>query len=201
VCDGFKHGAECPAEVSGGAILSGMDRTASLPTYRYPTPFPVPNQGWHATIEADQAIVRVRVGDARCRLWLKTWAAIPAADGGLPTDCQRGSCCRRIGDPRSCRSYGQNGGVVTARGSQGGAWRCAHSADWQGLLANRGEGQGRGALALQRRSPASVGGRASDAITALERGSEVRAAASTGIRSAARGSGTEVPRPHEFGDT
>ena len=48
-----------------------MDRTASLPTYRYPTPFPVPNQGWHATIEADQAIVSVRVGEARCRLRLK----------------------------------------------------------------------------------------------------------------------------------
>jgi hypothetical protein len=45
--------------------------TASLPTYRYPTPFPVPNQGWHATIEADQAIVSVRIGDARYRLRLK----------------------------------------------------------------------------------------------------------------------------------
>jgi hypothetical protein len=32
-------------------------------------------------------------------------------------------------------------------------------------------------------------------------GSEVRAAAGTSVRSSARSSGTEVPRPHEFGDT
>ena len=44
---------------------------ASLPTHRYPTPFPVPSQGWTATIEADQAIVSVRIGDARYRLRLK----------------------------------------------------------------------------------------------------------------------------------
>jgi hypothetical protein len=44
---------------------------ASLPTHRYPTPFPVPSQAWHATIEADQAIVSVRIGDARWRLRLK----------------------------------------------------------------------------------------------------------------------------------
>ena len=44
---------------------------ASLPTHRYPTPFPVPSQGWHAIIEADQAIVSVRIGDARYRLRLK----------------------------------------------------------------------------------------------------------------------------------
>jgi hypothetical protein len=44
---------------------------ASLSTHRYPTPFPVPNQGWSATIEADQAIVSVRIGDARYRLRLK----------------------------------------------------------------------------------------------------------------------------------
>jgi hypothetical protein len=43
----------------------------SLPTHRYPTPFPVPSQGWHATIEADQAIVSLRIGDARYRLRLK----------------------------------------------------------------------------------------------------------------------------------
>jgi len=49
---------------------------ASLPTHRYPTPFPVPSQGWRATIEADQAIVRVRIGDARYRLRLKR-GAIP----------------------------------------------------------------------------------------------------------------------------
>jgi hypothetical protein len=44
---------------------------ASLPTHRYPTPFPVPSQEWYATIEADQAIVSVRIGDARYRLRLK----------------------------------------------------------------------------------------------------------------------------------
>jgi hypothetical protein len=44
---------------------------ASLPTHRYPTPFPVPNQGWSATIEADQAIVSLRIADARYRLRLK----------------------------------------------------------------------------------------------------------------------------------
>ena len=44
---------------------------ASLPTYRYPAAFPVPNQVWHATIEAGQAIVSVRIGDTRYRLRLK----------------------------------------------------------------------------------------------------------------------------------
>ena len=44
---------------------------ASLPTHRYPTPFSVPSQGWYATIEADQAIVSVRIEDARYRLRLK----------------------------------------------------------------------------------------------------------------------------------
>ena len=44
---------------------------AALPTHRYPTPFPVPSQGWFATIEADQAIVAVRIEDARYRLHLK----------------------------------------------------------------------------------------------------------------------------------
>jgi hypothetical protein len=44
---------------------------ASLPTHRYPTPFPVPSQGWYAAIEADQAIVSVRIEDGRYRLRLK----------------------------------------------------------------------------------------------------------------------------------
>src|ERR1019366_5692205 len=44
---------------------------ASLPTHRYPAPFPVPSQGWYATIEADQAIVSVRIEDGRYRLQLK----------------------------------------------------------------------------------------------------------------------------------
>jgi hypothetical protein len=45
--------------------------SASLPTHRYPTPFPVPRQGWMATIEADQPIVSARIGDVRWRLRLK----------------------------------------------------------------------------------------------------------------------------------
>ncbi len=44
---------------------------ASLPTHRYPTPFPVSSQAWHATIEADQAIVSVRIAEGRYRLRLK----------------------------------------------------------------------------------------------------------------------------------
>jgi len=45
--------------------------TASLPTHRYPIPFPLPSQGWTASVEADQAIVSMRIGDARYRLRLK----------------------------------------------------------------------------------------------------------------------------------
>lgn len=45
--------------------------SASLPTHRYPTPFPVPSKAWHGTIEGDRAIVSVRIGDARMRLRLK----------------------------------------------------------------------------------------------------------------------------------
>jgi hypothetical protein len=45
--------------------------TESLPTHRYPTPFPAPNYAWHATIEGNHAIVSVRIEDARYRLRLK----------------------------------------------------------------------------------------------------------------------------------
>src|ERR1017187_5094048 len=45
--------------------------SASLPTHRYPTPFPVPAQGWNASIEGEAAVVSVRIGDARHRLRLK----------------------------------------------------------------------------------------------------------------------------------
>jgi hypothetical protein len=41
-------------------------RGAALPTYRYPTPFPVPNQSWSVRIEEGWPIVRIRIGD-RCR--------------------------------------------------------------------------------------------------------------------------------------
>ena len=36
---------------------------ASLVTYRYPVPFPVPNQGWTASIEGHQPIIRARIGE------------------------------------------------------------------------------------------------------------------------------------------
>lgn len=44
---------------------------ASLPTYRYPTPFPIPNQGWSAAYESDRPVVSVRIGEARWSLRLK----------------------------------------------------------------------------------------------------------------------------------
>jgi hypothetical protein len=44
----------------------------SLPTFRYPIPFAVPNQGWSAQLlEAQKPVVSVRIGEARYRLRLK----------------------------------------------------------------------------------------------------------------------------------
>lgn len=43
----------------------------SLPTFRYPTPFAVPNQGWSATVEEEKPVVSLRLGDERIRLRLK----------------------------------------------------------------------------------------------------------------------------------
>lgn len=43
----------------------------SLSIYRYPVPFPQPNQAWHVTIEEDQPIVSLRIGEERWRLRLK----------------------------------------------------------------------------------------------------------------------------------
>lgn len=43
----------------------------SLPTYRYPVPFAIPNQGWSASIEDEKPVVSVRIGDERVRLRLK----------------------------------------------------------------------------------------------------------------------------------
>jgi len=45
---------------------------ATLPTFRYPTPFAIPQKTWHSTIEDNQPIVSVRIQDARFRLRLKT---------------------------------------------------------------------------------------------------------------------------------
>jgi hypothetical protein len=45
---------------------------ASLPNHRYPTPFPVHNQSWSASIENDRPIVSLRLGEGRVRLRLKS---------------------------------------------------------------------------------------------------------------------------------
>jgi hypothetical protein len=47
---------------------------ATLATYRYPTPFPIPNQGWTASIEGEKPIVRGRIGERRWELRLKASA-------------------------------------------------------------------------------------------------------------------------------
>ena len=44
---------------------------ASLPTYRYPTPFPVPAQGWSVELEGNFPIVSARIGDQRVRFRLR----------------------------------------------------------------------------------------------------------------------------------
>jgi len=44
---------------------------ASLPTMRYPTPFPVHNQSWEAQTEANSPVVSVRIGGIKLRLRLK----------------------------------------------------------------------------------------------------------------------------------
>jgi hypothetical protein len=44
---------------------------ASLPTYRYPTPFPVPNQAWSVELEDKAAIVSARIGEERIRFRLR----------------------------------------------------------------------------------------------------------------------------------
>ena len=47
---------------------------ASLATYRYPAPFPVPNQCWSIDEEGTAPVVSVRIGDQRVRLRLKSGA-------------------------------------------------------------------------------------------------------------------------------
>lgn len=44
---------------------------SSLPTFRYPTPFPLPNQAWSVSIEGETPVVSVRIGDRRWSLRLK----------------------------------------------------------------------------------------------------------------------------------
>jgi hypothetical protein len=43
----------------------------SLPTFRYPVPFAIPNQGWSAVVEEERPVVSVRIGEERIRLQLK----------------------------------------------------------------------------------------------------------------------------------
>lgn len=45
--------------------------SSSLPTHRYPTPFPIPSQGWTAAFDGQRSVVSVRIGDARWTLRLK----------------------------------------------------------------------------------------------------------------------------------
>jgi len=44
---------------------------ASLSTYRYPTPFPVPNQAWSLAFVNEQPVVSLRVADLRVQMRLK----------------------------------------------------------------------------------------------------------------------------------
>lgn len=44
---------------------------AALPTYRYPTPFPIPSQGWSARIQQERPLISLRIGDQRRELYLK----------------------------------------------------------------------------------------------------------------------------------
>jgi len=44
---------------------------SALPTHRYPTPFPVPNQAWSIAMERDQPVVTLPVGGERVQLRLR----------------------------------------------------------------------------------------------------------------------------------
>jgi hypothetical protein len=46
--------------------------SASLPTYRYPTPFSIPSQGWSIEEEDSAPVVRLRIGTRDLRLRLKS---------------------------------------------------------------------------------------------------------------------------------
>jgi hypothetical protein len=46
--------------------------SASLPNYRYPTPFPATSQSWHAMLVEGRPIVSVRLGERRVELRLKS---------------------------------------------------------------------------------------------------------------------------------
>jgi hypothetical protein len=46
--------------------------TASLPTFRYPTPLPIPSQAWSCHIAEDRPILSVRIGERRLELRLRS---------------------------------------------------------------------------------------------------------------------------------
>ena len=45
--------------------------TASLPSFRYPTPYLVPKKSWSIAIEGESPVVDVRIGETRCKLRFK----------------------------------------------------------------------------------------------------------------------------------
>lgn len=45
---------------------------AALPTYRYPTPFPISSQAWQGRLVEDRPVVSVRLGEGRVELRLKS---------------------------------------------------------------------------------------------------------------------------------
>lgn len=47
---------------------------ASLPTYRYPAPFSLPNQAWTVELREDRIVVAVRIADRRWHLRLRSGA-------------------------------------------------------------------------------------------------------------------------------
>ena len=42
--------------------------SSALPTYRYPMPFPIPNQGWAVSVEEGQPIINLQIGQQRVLL-------------------------------------------------------------------------------------------------------------------------------------
>lgn len=65
---------EQAAQAKYGALRYQIIWTAHavLPPFRFPVPFPMPNQSWHVTIEDGKPIASLRIGDQRLRLRLKS---------------------------------------------------------------------------------------------------------------------------------
>jgi hypothetical protein len=167
---------------------------ASLPTHRYPTPFPVPSQEWYATIEADQAIVSVRIEDGRYRLRLKRGpqfrrqmeafrqvAEGEAVAGELAIYDRDGVMVKMAAWLPRAEDKGPRADVLTVRTGKD----CL-------LIAVNAKDE-----ALWRYNGDHLRRWAGEHRTQLQRWSEDQKdeqTAGTGIRSSARDSGTEVPR-------